>query len=349
MVSIFRSRLRWLVKLLFAATLLLVVASLVGWREIGHTLLNVDLRLVSLGWGISLVSRYGEAFQMSRLMRHVGMTVGPLRILLANSLSVLYGMILPGDIVAAAAKWMNLAAYTGKRSLVLNAIVYNRPMLLMPWLVAGALALALHNPWNSQAMLVAVIGLATVVTMGFLMLYGRRTGPKLDAIALAVSHRVAPVWVEEKLGYLFRSLGQLRELPWHVHARILGLGIINMAIQVILFIIMAAAVEIDISWYLLVWTRAALVLVRQLPVTFNGIGVREGTLVAILGQFGVAEEAAFSLGVLGFTNIAMFACVGGIYQIALTFGWSRSGVAAHDEQLAAKPECSPIRRLDGER
>jgi hypothetical protein len=81
---------------------------------------------------------------------------------------------------------------------------------------------------------------------------------------------------------------------------------------------------------LLVWIRALIAALRLLPVSFNGLGVREATLVAVLGVYGVPEAVAFGFGVLSFVNLLAAALVGACYQVALSTGlakWHHHGPA----------------------
>jgi uncharacterized membrane protein YbhN (UPF0104 family) len=70
----------------------------------------------------------------------------------------------------------------------------------------------------------------------------------------------------------------------------------------------------------LVWTKALLSVLRQLPITFHGIGVRETTLVGVLGLYGVSASTAFSLGLLGFVSTLLFAAFGLLCHLAFLAG-----------------------------
>jgi uncharacterized membrane protein YbhN (UPF0104 family) len=81
---------------------------------------------------------------------------------------------------------------------------------------------------------------------------------------------------------------------------------------------MAWAVHIHVPWVLLAWVWSVLMLLRQLPISFQGVGLREAALVVLLGPFGVAREAAFALGTIVFLNLVLFALLGLILRPLLT-------------------------------
>jgi uncharacterized membrane protein YbhN (UPF0104 family) len=88
------------------------------------------------------------------------------------------------------------------------------------------------------------------------------------------------------------------------------------------FVVLARGAGVGVSIILLLWVRALLTMVRLLPISFNGLGVREATLVAVLVPFGVSEANAFAFGVLNIVNLLCFATVGAAYQLALGMGWA---------------------------
>ena len=63
------------------------------------------------------------------------------------------------------------------------------------------------------------------------------------------------------------------------------------------------------------WMRSIAMLVAILPFSVSGLGLREGTLVALLGQRGVPADAAlgYSLLVFGITVLSV-ALVGGVIE-----------------------------------
>ena len=109
------SWLKWGLKLSFTAGLIVAVATIVGWREIQYALLDVDMKLVGIAWLLGLASRCGEATQLSLIMRRAGLAIRAGQVLVASSLSTLYGLVLPGDLAASVAKWAYQPSLCGNR------------------------------------------------------------------------------------------------------------------------------------------------------------------------------------------------------------------------------------------
>ena len=316
-------RLKLLLKCTITAGLLCYLVTSIGWHQIAAALLNANVSLVAVAACAGMLARWIQAQQMAAIMSRAGMPVSGTRVMLANSLSWLYAMIVPGDVVASAAKWSNLSAATGKKSGVLCAIIYNRVMLLLPWLILGAGALASHNPSGQRWLPIAASGgLVTAVAAAF-ALYHPVTGDWLDRYILSWSRGWLPRFAFTKLEYLLHAMKPFREFPLQFHFRMLLVGMSAAAVALVSFVLMARGANIQVPILLLVWIRALITGLRLLPVSFNGLGIREATLVAVLGSHGVPEAVAFGFGILSFVNLAAAALVGAGYQIALSAGWAK--------------------------
>lgn len=102
--------------------------------------------------------------------------------------------------------------------------------------------------------------------------------------------------------------------------RILSLCLlIAVAVQTIAVILpiamLARAMEIDIpiaSHFLMV---PIIILVTLLPIAPSGFGLREAAFVILYGQFGVAPEPAFALGLSWSLVLALFGLLGGLVML----------------------------------
>jgi len=314
-------RAKFCLRLIFTATIMLALVYAIGWSSIINAILEVNIYLLLLAWLLALVGRYVESAQMSRIMRQATMPISTTKVFLANSLSTFYGLILPGDLIAGIAKWANLSAIVGKKSGVLNAMVYNRVMLLFPWIPAGLIALALYNP-TSSVLFPAVLTLISILCFLLAILfYHPVTGPKLNNFLSGKFQAWLPGRISAKTEGLLSSLRSFYCFPWLFHFKMFIRGVLVLGIAVLKFVVTAAALKISLPILVLVWVLCFIKLVSQLPISFHGLGVREGILVATLSLYSVGEASAFSLGILSFSSVLIFAFIGCIYQICLSFGW----------------------------
>ena len=294
----------------------------VGWGKLINILRGTYLPALVVMYGLSLFARLVQAFQMQVILKKACHPLRLARIFLANALSALYSLVLPGDVIASVAKWANLSAATGKKSTVLNAIVYNRLALLLPPLVIGACSIVFENPFPDiplAEIMVCVAAAGVLATVGIFHPY---LGSHLDRMITGLTGFLPEGW-RKKIGAVLSSLHDFRAFRLKDHLQIYCIGTISLFSGLIEFFFAARAVGIAVPFLTLAWVMAILHATRQVPITISNLGVREGLLITLLGAYGIEAERAFALGLVMFSNQLLGACIGAIYQIALSTGFAK--------------------------
>lgn len=323
-----RPPLRAALAFILTATLLAGVGTAVGWREIGAALAAVDGRLAAMAVALVLLVRGAETLQMTWILRRSGLAVGPGRVLMAKSLGAAYSLALPGDLAGGVVKWSSLAASTGRGSASLQGVVYNRVVLLAAELGLGLAALLLRPPWDSPAATAAVAAAVVAVLAGLAVVYHPRTGAGLDRRLLAVAERWLPARVGRDARGLSAAAGPFRGFAGRSHLAFLVAAAGIVVLRCLVLVTWSRALGLAVPWLALVWIKALLGLLRQLPVTIGGLGLRETAFVVLLAPFGVAPEQAFALGLVAFTGNLAYALVGLVCQGLLAGGVVRWRQAA---------------------
>lgn len=299
-----------------------ILVKLVGWMNLLATIKETHLGWMAFMLGAMLLGRLIEAVQMHVLLRKLQAQVTILRIFLANALSSLYALMVPGGLIAGVAKWLNLSAVTGSKSLVFSAIVYNRIALVIPPLLVGVISLAYENPFKGAYIVVAMAALIFVVVMIALSLFHPRLGEVADRV-LTVLARPLPFAIRRQVGTVIYSLEGFRNFRFRDHSAIYALSLLTFITRVAALSFAMAALDVRVSVAILVWVIALLLVARQAPVTVSNLGVREAILIVVLGMYGVEPERAFAVGLILFSGQVLSAVVGLSYQVALMLGFAR--------------------------
>ena len=78
------------------------------------------------------------------------------------------------------------------------------------------------------------------------------------------------------------------------------LGVVAQGLRAVSICFLAQGMDLDLGFATLLVLCPVLFLVTVVPVSLNGIGLREATFVVVLGGAGVAREDAFALGLAFF-------------------------------------------------
>ena len=78
--------------------------------------------------------------------------------------------------------------------------------------------------------------------------------------------------------------------------------------------LLAMALNINISFLNIGWVRSVIIIFTTLPISFSGVGLREGGFIVLLGTYGVPSEEALALAFLVFATVLFLAGVGGLME-----------------------------------
>ena len=100
--------------------------------------------------------------------------------------------------------------------------------------------------------------------------------------------------------------------PETPRAAIVSSSIVLKLLAILLYVLCGQALGLDLSPTIYFLVVPAAVVSSMLPVTLNGLGVREGVMTALFTAFGAPPAAAGAMSLLGLAVITSFAIIGGL-------------------------------------
>jgi uncharacterized membrane protein YbhN (UPF0104 family) len=187
--------------------------------------------------------------------------------------------------------------WTGPASQALMSVIMDRAvgMAVMVWI--GAAAVTLYPAYA----LPAVVRYLTV-TLALGCLFGWKLLPLL--------HRVLP-GREHAVGKNLLLAVETYRSRWPVLRMAIILSLAIHFIQTWIQIVLGRALGLVIPWSYAFILYPLVAIFSALPVSFNGIGLREGGYLFLLRRIGVGSEKAIAFGLLWFIIVAVDSLVGG--------------------------------------
>ncbi|MEM6528057.1 MAG: lysylphosphatidylglycerol synthase transmembrane domain-containing protein [Chloroflexota bacterium] len=221
-----------------------------------------------------------------------------------NLIGQFYSQFLPGNITGDVVKGYYMARTQANKAALLSSAVIDRIIGLVVNSTIGFVALG-FSPlllelfglpvWVVWVVVVLVVAgvIAGMVFVGWLGRFEDRfPAPVRRLYRIAADYAEHPGIVAAASGI---SVGYF--LAWALSIYLLSL---------------AARVDV-VNYAIAVLLLAAVNLVTVLPISINGLGVREGTVVFLLGQFGVQSERALVLSLLILAMGLLVGVVGGLF------------------------------------
>ena len=195
-------------------------------------------------------------------------------------IAVLYGTALPGAVVGDAVKALRLARAAdsvGDMAAAVAAVAADKVIGMFALLILMAVSIGLDAAIFSVTIASAAV---TVMAFATLMLF----------LALATP-------LPMKLGRWGRGFAAWRTTALRpvVLLKSLVLGLVSQSLGIAIFAVLGAGLGITLAptaWAVVVGLVSAVLL---LPITIAGIGLRDGSLVALIGLLGQSQGAALAL------------------------------------------------------
>jgi uncharacterized membrane protein YbhN (UPF0104 family) len=287
-------RLIRVLRIVLAGTMLLALLYWVGPAEVWARIAGCPPDAALLGLAAALLSQLLAALRFQKLAAAECLPLSRTDALGINLSTVFYGLFLPGG---AAASWVvRLLRLPGAREqpgLAVRIIAGDRVFATVVGTVIGLGAdLVLQVPATPVVPIVLLLAAAGAGVVGWGLLSPALPGnlarlPGLRWLRRAPSRpEAAPPRAGHRLPTV--TLATLLSVAAH------GFGIVA-------WWVLARAVGLELGLLEIAWVRSAALVVGLLPLTVGGLGLREGTTVALLSVFGVPAADALSLSLLAFT------------------------------------------------
>jgi uncharacterized membrane protein YbhN (UPF0104 family) len=276
---------------------------------------KTDIAPVILYFAILLASRWAQAVQTRIAMCENGVSVKTAEVFRAQLIANYYTMFVPGDIVGGGVTWYLLQRGRSAGPTIAIVLVYVRLVLLASALAFAAVGLLLESRLHSPSLFLALSLLSVVTAVATAPLVSRSAAASYARLFSAISRRLTTRI--EKAQRLFgtaldavqRCAASSRRSTLSVFGLSAGLHLLG-AIGLWLA---AYAAHANAPLHAFFWIWPLMIVVHMLPISFGGLGVREFTLIYVMGAlYGTTAESVLLLSLIALVGTTLFGLAGGI-------------------------------------
>jgi uncharacterized membrane protein YbhN (UPF0104 family) len=287
-------KLRWAI----SGTLVVWIACKTDWGKVLSAFAGMRLELWLAAVALLAGAQAVSAWRWQMLARPLGFERSVSQLLSYYFIGMYFNLLLPtsvgGDVVRA---WY-LNGRSGRHLAALGAVFVDRFSGLLVLLGLACMGVLLA-PFALPAWVIAFVGgtaacaLLGIAAVPLLTRYGGRVSKRLHKVRLALALLTAP-----------RLLAASTLLSLVVQAG-------NVALVMLIGAAIGAPVPPAYYWIVV----PMVTLLTMLPISINGMGMRENAMVLFLAPFGVAKDLAVTLGLLWFTVFLVASLAGGLVYL----------------------------------
>ena len=311
---------KWLLRLGVAVGLLALVFRYVPFQDVARTLAASDPLWLLAAVGAVVFERLMIAHRIKMLTDRVAMKHTVWGLFEINAISTFYGTFLPGDLAGGAVRWYKMAKPTGQNAQALAAIVFERLIDTLALVLIGLLFWFLESPPFETA----TINIILLLTLGGLV-FGTVfiVSPRASYVVRAVlaklpNYKIRAV-IEEKSEKVLSSVREFRQFSPHEFLTLIVLTVARHIFSIAILVFFAKSIAMDLGFMTLGWMRSIMNIIMMLPISFAGLGVKEGGFVILMAPYGIPGSQAVALSLLTFIAHMIFALIGGAFELKNSF------------------------------
>ena len=305
----YRQALLWVIKILVSAGLLYVLLSRMDLAHLWRLVHTASVPWLATALTLYLVMLLISAWRWGLLLRAQQVVVTFSTLMNSYLVATFANNFLPSNIGGDVIRIRDSAKYTGSKTLATAIVLADRGVgvLGLGFVAACGSTLAAHRseaigalgPSLLWTLLLAVLAASIVV----LML------PERIAGLARPLRRFHQEWVDERIALLTSAMLRFRQAPRAMAAGLVG-AVLVQGTLVAFYAAIARGLHMNVPLGHLAILVPVSFIVQMLPLSVNGLGVREATFGLYLTKIGVPLESAVALSFIGAALVMLFSMSG---------------------------------------
>ena len=279
------------IKLLVSIGLFAFLFQRVRIDQFEAVLASADRRWLAAAFALLVASNLLGAFQWSRLLKVVDIHIPLWKVTAYYHVGLFFNNFLPANIGGDIARVSDASRHAPSKTAALSAVMMDR---LIGTVALAGLALVTTLPaidrFHLSLVYLALIGFFALSVALVWAVFHPALLPALERLLA----RVGLGHMGPHLDDLAERLAGYRGQRW-LFARLLAVGMVTQVSRILVHALVARALMIDVPLIYFFLFVPLLAVIVSLPISLNGIGIREGAGIVLFGLVGVDRAHAFSL------------------------------------------------------
>ncbi|HYM80549.1 MAG TPA: lysylphosphatidylglycerol synthase transmembrane domain-containing protein [Candidatus Limnocylindria bacterium] len=284
----------------------------ISLAQLEATLREARVEWLVAAWLLLLASNVLGSYQWSRLLRAVDIRIPFWKVFGYYHVGLFFNNFLPANIGGDIARVADASRYGPTKTAALSAVMMDR---LIGTIALASLALVTATPaldrFHLTVLYLALVAFFVLsVTLAWAIFH-----PAFLPACERVLNRVGLGGLTPHLDDLARRLDGYRGRR-ALFASMMGIALVTQLARVGVHVLVAHALGLNVPTTYFFLFVPLLAVIVSLPISLNGIGVREGAGIVLFGLIGVDRAHAFSLQFMTYVVAVAVSLLGGLVFLA---------------------------------
>lgn len=298
-----------IVKIVVSGGLLYLLLSRVELAHLWDIARTASPAWLAAGLALYLAMILISAWRWGVLLRAQNVLVAFRGLTASFLVATFFNNFLPSNIGGDVIRVGDTARAAGSKTLAMTIVLIDRGMGLLGLIFVAALGASFATGRAGASSMIAPGALWLAFAAGLLVTAPLVLSPRAVGTLLRPLEILHRDWVRERVLKLTAALGRFRDEPRSLVLCFVG-GLLVQMTLVAFYAAVARGLGIPITLSHLAVLVPLSFIVQMLPVSLNGLGVREATFTLYFARLGLTPESALALSVIGAALIMLFSLSG---------------------------------------
>lgn len=312
----FKKRISLIFKLLISGILAIYLTVRVDWQIIYQSFTNVSIWLYILSVILTLISVYCLAWKYNLLIRNTAIEHSTPLLAKIQLISQFYALFIPSALGPAAVRWYKVTKNQSGRALFLASTIFERSTFIFTLLLFGMIPLFFYPSNQGIADLRNRIFPFVILIFGIIIfIFSYFMSIQIQKHLKSHILKLLPTKWHNKFSTILNYNFSLKDPGPSLFIKIFFLSFLWQTFFLFRLYFLFQAARIPLTIVEVAWMGSLVLLLQIIPVSFAGIGVREGAYAYLFTLFALPREQGVLIGILFFTQMVLIAAIGGILEI----------------------------------
>jgi hypothetical protein len=239
---------------------------------------------------ISLIFRYLNAHQIHYYFKKVfNSKLGTNFVFKVQLIASFYGLVLPGDLAGGLITWYMISDKSGEKAASASVIIFLRLMSIITLIAFTAVGLVFEEKLIDINLRRYIIILAVLFLLMFIPFVSSKAATIMKQFSRGIIQIIPAANWRQKLVHLNNKLWDSVITCTNVESGVIlwtvSMSILCHLLLILFTYLLMIMVGINLPFQVSIWLLGAINLVQLLPVSFAGLGVRDISIIYLLGKY----------------------------------------------------------------
>ena len=286
-------------------------------RGLAEALKNTRVIYLPLVVAASFAVTWLMAFRWKMILAARGFRFGTGRLFVYYLIGNFFMSFVPGGSVSGdVARLIYIDREIRDKALALSTLVYERLVGVFTLLLVGLIATLMARTYGqTDPKIYLSEAILALFFLAIATLMSEFVSSRLAKLIRTAGHRIKLDRLAEAAARTLEAISELRR-DGALLTRTLMISIIIRIVWSLGCYVAAQAMNLPLGLLTLFAFISLIDLVRLMPISVGGLGVREWMVIALLGSVGIAREQALTFSILAFAPVYVTAIAGGLVYVS---------------------------------